>query len=60
MGTEGDFASLRRAQSFIRFYLGCENEDTKKSIEEAIKGTHFESILDNVDLSLDINLPLIG
>ena len=46
--------------SIIRYYLGVECNEIKESLREKIKGTVFESALDNVDASLSIDSPLIG
>mgnify|MGYP000768860231 CR=1 FL=1 len=46
--------------AIIRYYLGCESDETKEALKRVIKNTVFDSVLDNVDLSLAIDFPLIG
>lgn len=46
--------------AIIRFYLGCEEDNMKKSILSSIENTIFKSVLDNIDTSLKLDIPLIG
>ena len=46
--------------AIIRYYLGSKSDEAKKLLRETIKNTVFESVLDNVNLSLSIDFPLIG
>lgn len=46
--------------AIIRYYLGNKSDEIKKSLRETIKNTIFEQVLDNIDLSLAIDMPLIG
>ena len=46
--------------AIIRYYLGNKSDEMKKSLKETIKNTIFEQVLDNIDLSLAIDMPLMG
>lgn len=46
--------------AIIRFYLGSEDDGIKKSIADTVKNTVFDSCLDNIDMSLATDTPLIG
>jgi len=46
--------------AIIRYYLGSKSDEARKLLRETIKNTVFESVLDNVNLSLAIDFPLIG
>ncbi|MBQ3408395.1 MAG: hypothetical protein IJH12_04225 [Clostridia bacterium] len=45
--------------AIIRYYLGNKSDEMKKSLRETIKNTIFEQVLDNIDSSLAIDVPLI-
>ncbi len=45
--------------AIIRYYLGSKNDEMKISLKETIKNTVFESVLSNINLSLEIDVPLI-
>ena len=45
--------------AIIRYYLGNKSDEMKKSLKATIKNTIFETVLDNIDLSLAIDIPLI-
>ena len=46
--------------AIIRYYSGNISDKMKKSIKETIKNTIFEKVIDNIDSSLAIDMPLIG
>ena len=46
--------------AIIRYYLGNKSDEMKKSLKETIKNTIFEQVLDNIDLSLAIDMPLMS
>ena len=45
--------------AIIRFYLGTDDVKTKESLKSYIKNTAFDSILDNIDPSSALDIPLI-
>ena len=46
--------------AIIRYYLGNKSDEMKKSLKETKKNTIFEQVLDNIDLSLAIDMPLMS
>lgn len=45
--------------AIIRFYLGTDDKEMKDALEEHTKNTIFDSILDNIDPTLDSGIPLV-